>query len=404
MVLIDDVNPSEEELQSLPSLVSVDDHVCEPPLLWQERIPKSSLAASPSVHRERVPSVISPGSEVWADVWHYEDVRLPVERSGASVGMPPTEFDLEPMTFDDMRAGCCDPTSRLLDMDADGVEASVCFPNLFVRFCGQRFLEARDKELALLCVRAYNDWLIDEWSGSSGGRLVPSAIIPLWDVDLSVQEVHRNSARGCKAVCFSEIPARLGLPSMYSGYWEPFFLACAETGTVINMHIGSSSKVHTTSEDAPLAVRISNHFGNCSFSLSDWLLSGTLLRHPSLKIAFSEGQAGWVPYLMSRLDGMWGKKGSPTNNLLPDRPSSYLRDHVYFCIFDDPAVLRYLDVVGEDNICFETDYPHPDGSWPNSRASAYRQTASLTSDQRDKVLRTNAARLYSIERVSAPTG
>jgi predicted TIM-barrel fold metal-dependent hydrolase len=226
--------------------------------------------------------------------------------------------------------------------------------------------------------------------------------VPLWDAQLAADEVRRTAEQGSRSVCFSEIPARLGLPSMYSGYWEPFFAACAETGTVINLHIGSSSVVHTTSEDAPMGVRISNHFGNSAFSLSDWLVCGAFIRHPQLKIAFSEGQAGWVPFLMSRLDGLWraGTTVAGFAQRLPEAPSSYLKDHVYFCIFDDPPVLRFLDVLGDDNLCFETDYPHPDGSWPASKAAAYRQTATLTAEQRDKVLRTNAGRLYRIDRVT----
>jgi predicted TIM-barrel fold metal-dependent hydrolase len=388
-------------LSELPGLVSVDDHIVEPPDLWTTRLPGALSDSAPRVRRERVPSLIHPGTEVWADVWHYEDIAEPVRRGFGAVGKAAVEHDLEPMTFDEMRPGCFYRGPRLADMDEDGVEASVCFPNNFVRFCGQRFLEAKDRDLALQCVRAYNDWLIEEWQVPSQGRLFGSGIIPLWDADLAADEVRRTAALGMRSMCFSEIPARLDLPSMYSGYWEPFFAACAETGTVINLHIGSSSAVHTTSADAPFGVRIANHFGNCAFSLTDWLISGAFIRHPELKIAFSEGQAGWVPYLLSRLDGMWraGTTVAGFAERLPEIPSSYLPNHVYFCIFDDPSVLRFLDVVGTDNLCFETDYPHPDGSWPASRTAAIRQTAPLTPVEREKVLRTNAAKLYRIDRV-----
>ncbi len=388
-------------LAEVPLLVSVDDHIVEPPTLWTDRVPKALADAVPHVRREKVESLIRPGTQVWADVWHYEDVAEPLRRGFGAVGKPAVENDLEPMVFDEIRRGCYDPVARLADMDVDGVEASVCFPNNFVRFCGQRFLEAKDKDVALQCLRAYNDFLAEEWEAGSDGRLLGTRIVPLWDAELAAAEVRRTAAQGSRSVCFSEIPARLGLPSMYSGHWEPFFAACAETGAVINLHIGSSSVVHTTSEDAPMGVRISNHFGNSAFSLSDWLVSGAFIRHPQLKIAFSEGQAGWVPFLMSRLDGLWeaGTTVAGFAERLPARPSSYLADHVYFCIFDDPAVLRFLDELGDDNLCFETDYPHPDGSWPSSRAAAWKQTATLTAAQREKLLRTNAARLYRIDRV-----
>jgi predicted TIM-barrel fold metal-dependent hydrolase len=388
-------------LANLPLLVSVDDHIVEPATLWTDRLPASLADVVPHVRREKVESLIHPGTRVWADTWHYEDIAEPLRRGFGAVGKPAVENDLEPMIFDEIRKGCYDAAARLADMDIDGVEASVCFPNNFVRFCGQRFLEAKDKDIALRCVRAYNDFLAEEWEAASESRLLGTRIVPLWDAELAAAEIRRTAAQGSRSVCFSEIPARLGLPSMYSGYWEPFFAACAETGTVINLHIGSSSLVHTTSEDAPMGVRISNHFGNSAFSLSDWLVCGAFIRYPQLKIAFSEGQAGWVPFLMSRLDGLWeaGTTVAGFAQRLPAKPSSYLRDHVYFCIFDDPAVMRFLDQLGDDNLCFETDYPHPDGSWPASRAAAWRQTATLDPEQRRKVLRTNAARLYRVDRV-----
>ena len=138
----------------------------------------------------------------------------------------------------------------------------------------------RDRELALLCVRAYNDWMVEEWCGGSDGRLVPLCIVPLWDPQLAAAEVERNAARGVRAVCFSEIPAYLGLPSIHSGEWDPFFAACEATGTVLGLHIGSGSKMPSTSADAPLGVPVTIGFGNCMNSLADWLFSGKLTQFP----------------------------------------------------------------------------------------------------------------------------
>jgi predicted TIM-barrel fold metal-dependent hydrolase len=372
----------------------------EPPRLWLDRLPAKYADRAPHVVRERVPSVLNPAGEKWADIWYFGNARVENQRGGAAVGFDSTELDSEPMAFDEMRAGCYNVVQRLADMDIDGVEASVCFPNTFVRFCGQRFLEEPDKDLALLCLQSYNDWLVEEWCGLSEGRLLGAGIIPLWDAAAAAVEVRRNALRGLTSVCFSEIPVRLGLPSMYSGYWDPFFEACAETRTVINVHIGSSSAVHTTSEDAPIGIRASNHFSNSAFSLSDWLISAAFVRFPSLKVAFSEGQAGWIPYVLSRLDGLWSKHAPFLGfDELPELPSSYLPGHVYACVFDDPIGMELLGHIGEDNICWETDYPHNDSTWPNSVPNAQRLTAGLTDKQREKVLRLNAANLYNIERV-----
>ena len=214
-----------------------------------------------------------------SDTWYYEDLVQPHKRHVAAVGFDRDDMTLSPITYDEMRPGCYDPNARLADMDVDHVEASLCFPT-FPRFCGQTFAEADDKELALACVRAYNDWMVEEWCGDSGGRLIPLCLVPLWDVELAAAEVRRNAARGVTAVAFSEIPAKLGLPSLHSGYWEPFFDACDETDTLVCMHIGSSSQMPATSPDAPVAVSATLSFGNAMSSLSDFLFSGVLVRHP----------------------------------------------------------------------------------------------------------------------------
>ena len=136
--------------------------------------------------------------------------------------------------YSEVRPAAFHAKPRLEDMDANHMDVSICFPNTLPRFCGQTFMERDDKELSLLCVKAYNDWMIDEWCAGDGyGRLIPLTIIPLWDVDLSVEEIRRCAAKGSHAVAFSENPHPLGLPSVHSGYWDPFFAACQETETVV---------------------------------------------------------------------------------------------------------------------------------------------------------------------------
>jgi predicted TIM-barrel fold metal-dependent hydrolase len=393
------------------SLVSVDDHVVEPKTLWHDRLSRDDRGRGPRVVRMRVRDAVKEPltglyvtpeleqyADDWVDMWRYEDVRFPIMRSFASAGFAEGDVDAIPVIYDDMRPGCYEVSARLADMSEDGVAVSLCFPNLFVRFCGQRFLEAKDKDLALRCVRAYNDWLTEEWAGPSGGRLHGAYILPLWDPALAAAEVERV-AQDARAVCFSEIPPRLGLPSIYTGDWDPLFAACERTDTVVAMHIGSSSSHAVSSDDAPKVLRQGNHHTISSLSLTDWLVSGVLDRFPALKIAFAEGQAGWMPYLVSRLDRLWHRnspalyKGDVART--PDPPSSYL-GHVHSCVFDDPTAMRLLDLIGVDNICFETDYPHPDGTWPDSRANAREQTKDLSPEVRRKILRDNGLRLLGL--------
>jgi predicted TIM-barrel fold metal-dependent hydrolase len=299
-----------------------------------------------------------------------------------------------------MRPGAWQVEARLADMDANWLEASLCFPT-FPRFCGQTFSEAKDKDLALLCVKAYNDWMIDDWCAPSGGRLIPLTLIPLWDAQLAADEVRRNAARGCHAVCFSEIPPFLGLPSIHDpdNYWDPFFQACAETGTVINMHIGSSSKMPSTSADAPPAVGSTLTFANACYSLVDWLMSGVFNRFPDLVIAYSEGQIGWIPYVLERADVVWEENrgwGGVADKVL-EPPSELFRKHVYGCFFNDAHGLRSLDDIGRDRVTYESDYPHSDSTWPNTRAIAEEQTKGLDDETIRMIMRDNAIRMLPLD-------
>ena len=396
---------------SIPLIISVDDHVVEPAHLWQTWLPSKYRQQGPRVERHRIANLryvggaqgfdfdIDPedGSGEIADVWYYEGKRFPHKRPTAAAGLPPEEITLASITYDDMRRGCWDPKARLQDLDQGHIDKSLAFPT-FPRFCGQQFLWGEDRDLAYQCVRAYNDWMIDEWCGDSGGRLIPLVIVPLWDPLLAAAELRRASERGCHAVCFSEIPTRLGLPSIHSGHWDPFFQACEETSTVINMHIGSSSTVPETGPDAPAGVSTVLTFSNSAAGLTDWLFSGKFVQFPNLKVAFSEGQIGWVPYVLERADVVWRQhSGWQRSSLtLPEPPSSYYYRNVFMCFFRDRVGIKLLDDVGEDNITFESDFPHTDSTWPNSAQVAADCLQGLTENQIRKIVRGNAIRMLSL--------
>ena len=395
--------------RDIPRFVSVDDHVVEPPHLFQRWLPKkwADDPRSPRVERKGIGKMEYKGGTTYeiewddsqpkSDTWFYEELVAPHKRHVASVGFPRDEMTLSPITYDEMRPGCYDPKARLDDMDIDHVEASLCFPT-FPRFCGQTFAEAKDKDLAWACVRAYNDWMVEEWCGDSGGRLIPLCIVPLWDVELAAAEVRHNAARGVHAVAFSEIPAKLGLPTLHSGYWEPFFEACADTETLICMHIGSSSQMPFTSSDAPPAVAATLSFGNAMSSMSDFLFSGVLVRHPSLKLAYSEGQIGWIPYVLERADDVWleHRAWAGVRDIVPEPPSTYYYDHIYGCFFRDRTGLENLHRVGVDNVTFETDYPHTDSTWPHTRKLFEEQVEHLDDETVYKLARGNAIRMLRL--------
>jgi predicted TIM-barrel fold metal-dependent hydrolase len=289
--------------------------------------------------------------------------------------------------------------ARLADMTENHVEAALNYPNIFPRFAGQGFLERADKELSLECLRIYNDWMIDEWCGGIGrGRLIPLTLVPLWDAELAAAEVRRCASKGSYAIAFSENPNKLGLPSLYSGEWDPLWIACEETDTTVSMHIGSSSSMPTTSPDAPLATSMSLYAQNAQGSLADWVFSGTLSRFGRLKIVFAESQVGWIPFQLERMDSVW--RDGVGGVELPVAPSEQVRGRVYGCVFDDLHGLECRDDVGVDQILFETDYPHSDGTYPHSRKVAHDlfEAAGMNAEECRKVLRSNAIEAYGLAR------
>ena len=398
--------------RTIPRFVSVDDHIIEPPNVWQDRLPEKYKAIGPRVERLRVANLQFNGMQYsfdivdndsdegkFADFWCYEDLKVPMRRIIAAVGYPPEERTLLPVTYEEMRKGCWDQTARLEDMDVNHTEASLCFPT-FPRFCGQTFLEAKDRDLAKLCVEAYNDWMVEEWcAGAGAGRLIPLTIVPLWDPELAAAEVRRNADRGVRAVTFSEIPPFLDLPSIHSGHWDPLFQACAETDTVINMHIGSSSRMPATSPDAPAGVQATLSFNHAMGSLADWLYSGILVRHPTLKLAYSEGQMGWIPYAMERADSVWREfRGwAFDKEAVPEPPSFYFHRQVYACFFRDNFGLKNLHDVGVDNVTFETDYPHSDSTWPDTKEVFTDMVRDLPDEDVYKIARGNAITMLGLD-------
>jgi len=398
-------------MADIPRIISVDDHVVEPPDLWTSRLPAKYHDRCPRVERDSAvfnfeggeftyQKGVSGGAE--CDWWLYDDLVYPFPKLSAASGFE--TLDVEPVTFDQIRPGGWKQADRLTDMTSNHVDASLCFPNVLPRFCGQTFLEREDKELALLCVQAYNNWMIDEWCAGDGrGRLIPLTLIPLWDPAAAALEVHRCADKGSFAVAFSENPYHLGLPSIHDKdrFWDPFLTACQETDTVVCMHIGSSSKMPTTSPDAPFSVSSTITFANAMGSMCDYILSGVFVRFPRLRVSYAEGQVGWMPYIIERMDKIWTERGDASFGIdLPEPPSTYIPGHVWGCIFDDEIGLKNRDVIGMDQICFEVDFPHADSTFPHTLEVATRicDAAGLADEEVYKLMRGNAIECFGLER------
>jgi predicted TIM-barrel fold metal-dependent hydrolase len=407
----------------LPKIISVDDHVVEPSHVWQTWLPEKHRERGPKVEARkwgafrhkagaRYDMTEDPDGE-WGDAWYYDDKLIYVHKRFVAIPSVATteddagkiEFDrshmtMTPVTYDEMRPGCWQVEARIKDFDLNWVDGSLPFPT-FPRFCGQTFYEGDDKELGLACVRAYNDWMVEEWCGTSRGYNIPLCLIPLWDVELAAAETQRNADRGVRAICFSELPHHLKLPTIHSGYWDPLFQVCNDNGVTVCMHIGSSSTTPLASPDAPKAVGGMIAFNNCMASMGDWLFSRKLIEFPELKLAFSEGQIGWIPYALERADTVWDHHDSWMNSKsrIPEPPSTYYYGRIFGCFTADRHGLANLEAVGPDNICFETDYPHTDTTWPHSREYAEKMVAGLDDEAVYKILRGNAIKMLELDRV-----
>jgi predicted TIM-barrel fold metal-dependent hydrolase len=371
------------------TVISVDDHIVEPRDMFEGRVP-AKLA-------DRAPRVVERDDR--SEVWVFDGQEFPNVGFNAVVGRPVTEYSFEPTRFDEMRPGAWDIDERIKDMDLNGIYASLNFPSFLAGFAGQRLQQSTpDTELALATVRAWNDWHIDEWAAPHADRIIPCQLPWLLDPELGATEIERNAERGFKAVTFSEAPHLLGLPSLHSGHWDPFMRACAETGTVVNLHVGSSGQSPSTAPDAPPDTVGALFFAYAMFAAVDWLYSMLPLRFPDLKIALSEGGIGWVAGLLDRLDhmltyhemyGTW-PADAPT-------PAEVLCRNFWFCALDDTAALRVRDRIGVENLMVEADYPHCDSTWPHTQARLAEQLKDLSEDELRRVTWQNASELYRHE-------
>jgi predicted TIM-barrel fold metal-dependent hydrolase len=368
-------------------LVSVDDHVVEPPDLFDGHLASRWQDIAPRV--ERRPD----GS----DVWVYDGNEIPNIGLNAVAGRPPEEYGMEPTSFDELRDGTWDITQRLRDMDANGVIGSMCFPS-FPNLCGQLFARSSDFDAGLAVLRAYNDWHIEDWCGAAPDRLIPLMIPPIWDAQLMADEVRRCAAKGCHAVSFSENPSKLKLPSFHDAHWNPFWQACVDTDTIVCLHIGSSSRLVITAPDAPVDVLITLQPINIVQAAADLMWSPVLRTFPDLRVALSEGGIGWVPYFCERLDWIYTRHHAWTGRDFGDQlPSEVFRERITLCFIDDPAGVEQLDRIGVEQVCWEADYPHSDSTWPISPETLWPSIDGLGDDVIDQITHRNAMRHFRFD-------
>ena len=365
------------------TVISVDDHVVEPAHTFEGRLPAAL--------QDRAPRIVE--TPEGYQVWEFEGARYTQVGMNAVAGRRPETVKLEPFRFEQMRPGCYDVDARIADMDVNGVWASVNFPSQITGFCGRVFFNADDRELGLACVRAWNDWLFEEWYEPHPDRIVPLGLTYLADPVLAVAEIERNAARGFTSVTFPERPHNVGLPSLWDrNHWDPIIAACAATGTVISLHVGSSG-LPAYPPGAPSLQLGATLFGQQSLgACAEWLWSGYAVEHPDLKIAMSEGGIGWVAMLLDRLDNIIDRSRYGLG--WDDRPADVLRRNFWFCTIDDPSTIETRHRIGVDHVMVEVDYPHGDSTWPDTQLIIEKAWGHIPPAELRAMCCENAAALY----------
>ncbi len=369
-------------------LISVDDHIVEPPDMFKNHLPKKYADEAPRL-------VHNPDG---SDSWQFRDVVIPNVALNSVAGRPKEEYGLEPQGLDEIRPGCWQVDERIKDMNAGGIFASICFPT-FPGFAGRLFA-IEDHEFGLALLRAYNDWHVEEWCGAYPARFIPMCLPVIWDAEACAAEVRRNANRGVHALTFSENPAAMGYPSFHDDYWTPLWKALVDTDTVMNVHIGSSGKLAITAPDAPMDVMITLQPMNIVQAAADLLWSAPIKKYPDLKIALSEGGTGWIPYFLERADRTYEMHSTWTHQDFGGKlPSEVFREHFLTCFISDHVGVQLRHQIGIDNIAWEADYPHSDSMWPGAPEQLWDVLSDHDVSETDinKMTHENAMRWYSFD-------
>jgi predicted TIM-barrel fold metal-dependent hydrolase len=363
-------------------LFSVDDHIVEPADTWSSRVPAR--------FRDAAPHVVEDGGQ---EFWVYEDRRHANLGLNAVAGKPQEEWSREPCRFDQMIPGCYDAAARADDFRAAGIMSSLSFPTL-PRFGGALFIDFHDKELADVCVRAWNDFMFD-WCSVAPEMYVPMCIVHLWDPAAAVREIERNLARGVRAVAMPEETSNLGLPSYYTDFFDPVFRLCEEARLPVCMHIASSGWKTYRPPESSAALGIALNMVQTMTHAVSMMFSPVCRKFPEIRIVYSEGGIGWVPVTLERADRQyqlhryWGDL--PRDGL----PSEICRRNMWFCMIDEPYGLANRHVIGIDKIFWECDYPHANCIWADTQKTVDELFVDVPAHEADQILFGNAEKMFN---------
>ncbi|MCL0101863.1 amidohydrolase [Dehalococcoidia bacterium] len=379
-------------------IISADDHLQEAPDTWTARMSKQKWG-------DNIPEVRPNGDGT--DSWYIWNQRRDIAGGVATVHGAMPDRTNPPKRWEDVPEIAYVPAERVKAMDEDGVDAHTFFSNVG-GVAGNTYSnpEFSDSEFRLECIQAYNDFQIDAWSDPFPGRFITLAVVPLWDPKGAVDEVHRMKQRGIHGISFA-FPQQFGYPHVANKAWDPFWASAVETELPVNFHIGSGGSQGTAAISAvapegthPMMLLAEGSTRAISANIqvmATLLFSGVMARHPQLNIVSAESGMGWVPYLLETADHQWDRQKLWRLDM-EIKPSEYFRRQCYVTFWYELVGIELREYIGVDNMMWQSDFPHPTCTWPNSREYIERGIGQLPSDEQRKILCENVKGLYHLDK------
>lgn len=370
-------------------LISADDHVHEHPEVWTARMSKQKWGN------------LVPHLETQADGsqhWLVAGAPVDLPRAGGTNGTAGTRAQ-DPKRWDEVPAAAYSAVERLKVMDADGIDCSVLYPTIG-GMAGERFGRLDDIELETACVQAYNDWLIEEWTGASP-RFVPQCIVPIWPMERTVAEIRRAVGMGHKGVIYPASPMELKkVPHINEPVYDPLWSVCQELGVPLCFHSGASPKIQMRPDNnfSPATARAFSGIVRSVSSiavLANFLFSQVLYRFPNLKVVFAESSIGWAAYEMEYADYQSAADGLPQEGYAL-KPSELFQRQCYFTCWYDRESMRVRRYPGSANILWSTNFPLETSTWPDTRRHVESAFAGVPEREQRQIKWENAAKLYSL--------
>jgi uncharacterized protein len=281
--------------------------------------------------------------------------------------------------------------TRLEDMDAQGVDVQVLYPTIAGQMLGREF---RDTKLLAACVRAYNNWACD-YSSASPDRLRWAAALPMQDPEEAIKEAHRAAEMGC--VSYYMRPNPVGGRSLWDEELFPVWSEIEQIGKPISTHESASSSVPGFGDrmDTHVSGHILSHPFEAMAAMAGLIWYGVFERFPNLKVVHVEADGGWVPYWLQRMEQHWNFSGNAEHEYLTKSPTEYFKRNV--CVAfrgDEPTMKAAVELVGDGNFSWDTDYPHPDGTYPWGVDAMLKQP--ISQEAKRKILWDNPARWFNL--------